>query len=384
MDTFIIFTASYSPTTLYSQEEKAPFLSRSLLFIAYKANISCSTVADMDITKITKDQAAQFLQTAASEGELGLDRWNIVTLPQWFMDVLTGSPEAPIQVSELEHLNYLNLSNNGLEILPPELSALKHLHRFNGARNKLKVFPKELCLAWQDLEDLSLECNQIERLPVEMGQMKSLKNIVLSENWLSQIPSELGDAPSLEYMEINNNRIDLSKTSSSILSKMEPMDYCFQFVPQEMLPVKGLFLGSVQSSFNREFLKEHNVTTILTVSDKIKPPFPDEFKYELIEIRDDDETNIKPAFRKGIKLIDLVLGNNEGILVHCAAGVSRSASVVIAYVMHKLKIPYEKALPVVRSHRPCVTPNSEFAIQLRELCKTLSTPEIVRNQPKQT
>ena len=167
------------------------------------------------------------------------------------MDVLTGSPEAPIQVSELEHLNYLNLSNNGLEILPPELSALKHLHRFNGARNKLKVFPKELCLAWQDLEDLSLECNQIERLPVEMGQMKSLKNIVLSENWLSQIPSELGDAPSLEYMEINNNRIDLSKTSSSILSKMEPMDYCFQFVPQEMLPVKGLFLGSVQSSFNR-------------------------------------------------------------------------------------------------------------------------------------
>ena len=39
-------------------------------------------------------------------------------------------------------------------------------------------------------------------------------------------------------------------------------------------------------SLHLEFLKEHNVTTILTVSDKIKPPFPDEFKYELIEIRD--------------------------------------------------------------------------------------------------
>ena len=58
------------------------------------------------------------------------------------------------------------------------------------------------------------------------------------------------------------------------------------------------------------------------------------------------------------------LGRHERVLVHCAAGVSRSGSVVIDLVMHALSIDYHAAKALVRSSRPEVTPNAAFERQL--------------------
>lgn len=52
------------------------------------------------------------------------------------------------------------------------------------------------------------------------------------------------------------------------------------------------------------------------------------------------------------------------VLVHCLAGVSRSASVVIAYVMKDLGITYAAARTHVCRARPIVDPNSGFDKQL--------------------
>lgn len=55
------------------------------------------------------------------------------------------------------------------------------------------------------------------------------------------------------------------------------------------------------------------------------------------------------------------------IYPHSNAGVSRSASIALAYVMHKEKVPLETALERLRSTRPAVRPNDEFMKQLKEL-----------------
>ena len=44
-------------------------------------------------------------------------------------------------------------------------------------------------------------------------------------------------------------------------------------IPAEIIP--GLYLGSVGCAFNKESLKDHNITHILTCADKISPRFPD-------------------------------------------------------------------------------------------------------------
>lgn len=54
-----------------------------------------------------------------------------------------------------------------------------------------------------------------------------------------------------------------------------------------------------------------------------------------------------------------------GALVHCNAGVSRSASIVIAYLMRKHELSYQQAFDFVRAKRACADPRPLFVDQLK-------------------
>ncbi|KAL2787360.1 protein-tyrosine phosphatase-like protein [Aspergillus keveii] len=53
------------------------------------------------------------------------------------------------------------------------------------------------------------------------------------------------------------------------------------------------------------------------------------------------------------------------VLVHCNQGISRSGSVVVAYIMKYLSLPYAAALLTARQSRPIISPNTGFEYQLR-------------------
>ncbi|XP_017028717.1 dual specificity protein phosphatase 19 [Drosophila kikkawai] len=57
------------------------------------------------------------------------------------------------------------------------------------------------------------------------------------------------------------------------------------------------------------------------------------------------------------------------VLVHCNAGVSRSASVVIGYLMQRRDMSAEDAYNLVKSWRPCIQPNAGFMRQLKNSSK---------------
>ena len=71
--------------------------------------------------------------------------------------------------------------------------------------------------------------------------------------------------------------------------------------------------------------------------------------------------------------------NNQGILifykqrqltnvyVHCFAGVSRSAAIVCAYIMWKLKWNFETTIAFVKAKRIVANPNEGFVRQLMEI-----------------
>ena len=51
--------------------------------------------------------------------------------------------------------------------------------------------------------------------------------------------------------------------------------------------------------------------------------------------------------------------------MHCHAGISRSASTVVAYMMYTRKITVDEAYTLVSAKRPCINPNDGFVAQLR-------------------
>ena len=61
--------------------------------------------------------------------------------------------------------------------------------------------------------------------------------------------------------------------------------------------------------------------------------------------------------------------------MHCAYGASRSATLVIAYVMHQNRWPFQKALQYVQQMREVVRPNRGFTTQLALWGKQLGVTE---------
>lgn len=97
--------------------------------------------------------------------------------------------------------------------------------------------------------------------------------------------------------------------------------------------IDGVFLGDIYSSSNRYLLKKAGITHILTMGAGMRPIYPKEFIYKCFDIFDIPTQNLFPHLPSAINFIKTALSKSGSVLVHCYAGVSRSASTVIAYLM---------------------------------------------------
>lgn len=66
--------------------------------------------------------------------------------------------------------------------------------------------------------------------------------------------------------------------------------------------------------------------------------------------------------------IDEARSQGGRILVHCSQGVSRSATIVIAYCMWKLALPYDDVFDHVKKIRHVISPNVGFQCALAVYC----------------
>ena len=73
-----------------------------------------------------------------------------------------------------------------------------------------------------------------------------------------------------------------------------------------------------------------------------------------------------PFFEETYKWIEEMKEMGKTILLHCAAGASRSASFVIACIMKSKEISFTEAFLYVKEKRPCIQPNEGF---IKELLK---------------
>ncbi|XP_029465406.1 dual specificity phosphatase DUPD1-like [Rhinatrema bivittatum] len=90
-------------------------------------------------------------------------------------------------------------------------------------------------------------------------------------------------------------------------------------------------------------------------------------EYYGVEAEDLPSFNLSEFFYPAAKFIDSALSKQENkLLVHCAMGRSRSAALVLAYMMIYKGMTVVDAIEQVLKHR-CILPNRGFLKQLREL-----------------
>ena len=83
-----------------------------------------------------------------------------------------------------------------------------------------------------------------------------------------------------------------------------------------------------------------------------------------MNLLDSNTQDIKQYFDETGKFINDAINKKEGVLVHCHAGISRSSSVILAYLIKYLKMNLDKALTFMKSKRDKINPNSGFIKQL--------------------
>lgn len=116
------------------------------------------------------------------------------------------------------------------------------------------------------------------------------------------------------------------------------------------------------------YLEDAKITHILSVLDfNYCDQRPDFAKYTRLFIQADDvwDENLLQHFTKTNAFISAALKEEESrVLVHCAMGISRSATIVCAYLMWSQRLKADEALGMARLGRSRCDPNAGFMIQL--------------------
>jgi protein tyrosine/serine phosphatase len=131
----------------------------------------------------------------------------------------------------------------------------------------------------------------------------------------------------------------------------------------------NLYLGSSFNAYCQSELKEKNINVIINVSDDVDnfhEGFGDIIYYKF-PISDNNSDDITDILLQTNNIIDTHINKGHNILVHCYMGASRSATVVINYIMNKYKITYEQAKDYVSNKRPLVNLSEKFDNTLKSI-----------------
>lgn len=165
--------------------------------------------------------------------------------------------------------------------------------------------------------------------------------------------------------------------------------------PGHGITTGALYLGSLSAATDKDLLRQHHITHVvhvlgdgywfpLNAGESSGGVWKDGFCSYRIDILDDSTEDLGRHLESVCGFIDGTLRSGRNLLVHChqvskpplhcspiltslfTQGISRSASITIAYLIRNHGMSLETAHALVKRKRACIKPNSGFLRVLQE------------------
>ncbi len=130
----------------------------------------------------------------------------------------------------------------------------------------------------------------------------------------------------------------------------------------------SLYLGPRSAASSIPFLTENAITHVLSIG-----AYPwrkvEGVIYHRLPLSDSASSSISKVVDAACEIIDEAIASNGTgkILVHCQVGISRSPTIVAAYLMMRKGMTLKAALGKIVRVRPQISPNTGFLQQLKEM-----------------
>lgn len=125
------------------------------------------------------------------------------------------------------------------------------------------------------------------------------------------------------------------------------------FEAKEIIP--RLFIGSKKEAYSPSWMREHNIVLIVNCTQHLDMRFHGAIRSIRVPLDDHPSNNSRflVYYYDACKAISAALHRPHGnVLVHCHMGVSRSSSMVAAYLMLEYRMSLDQCLNLIRSKKP--------------------------------
>ncbi|KAI6042215.1 hypothetical protein EDC04DRAFT_2564521 [Pisolithus marmoratus] len=125
----------------------------------------------------------------------------------------------------------------------------------------------------------------------------------------------------------------------------------------------ALFIGNLAAALSQDIRKKLGITHVLSVC--TEHTFEPQQNWLTVPVQDSEYEDLLIHLPRTCAFIQSALDGGGRVLVHCMMGISRSATVVCAYLMLSQRLPAQAAIRFLQRRRPQVHPNYGFRKQLQ-------------------
>jgi Leucine-rich repeat (LRR) protein len=315
---------------------------------------------------------------------LDLSRFDFKIFPQNLIDAF--------EEGFFNHVRSLDMSFCNLDEIPQCIFCLSSLEELHLGNNSISEIPKEIS-NFKNLEILDMNGNKLKNLPLEIKELQNLKTLNLTKNNFTFFPKIIFSIRDLEKIYIYGNPRITQCPGYEYLEGMRKLYIEADDHPQlieewyhleihmcprhihikwnNIFPSKinnNLYLSGINGVSYNDVYDILSINAIISIGRDLKPLVPVDMKHHILPIDDEDTTKLEFDI---IDVIHNLISRGNKCIVHCQKGMSRSASIVIAYMMKYHNMVYYDAFYYVKTRRDCINPNPGFRKQLMAFEKQL-------------